>query len=370
MGREGGVDGGDHVVLVLLVRETVMHAVRIGGLHRRHVCLHGEQRAVGSELRLVWNVHATKVPSAAAIVAIDDMTVGQDVCEGAFLAKLAVTLEYSQYTSSQSQQMQMSHLCEVLAGRTLRQRLVRMQERTGFSSLAGALSVELAGHVGGVWAGQQLWQQKLLGICVLLLLGGLRGPAKFMSRCPWPFPMRPPGTAMGPLPLGPAIVPLEGWCRKSREVRREIWGGGEVKAEAGGFSWCAKGACWRWGWWWLWWGVSGVASEAVVGEGAKVVMALARFGTAVQKAFEDCKSQSRWQREKAKTAPGLQVDITCLARMAEEALDSTRLHRMVAYGGQQASTLTSEAGTDFLARWRTRAGATVEARKEEPAGTI
>lgn len=55
---------------------------------------------------------------------------------------------------------------------------------------------------------------------------------------------------MGPLPLGPAIVPLEGWCRRSREVRREIWGGGEVKAEAGGLSWWEKGACWRCGGGW------------------------------------------------------------------------------------------------------------------------
>lgn len=52
---------------------------------------------------------------------------------------------------------------------------------------------------------------------------------------------------MGPLPLGPAIAPLELWCRRSREVRREICGGFEVKAEAGGFSWCAKGPCWSCG---------------------------------------------------------------------------------------------------------------------------
>jgi hypothetical protein len=46
----------------------------------------------------------------------------------------------------------------------------------------------------------------------LLLFGGLRAPLKPASRafppCPLPLAMR--GTAMGPLPLGPAIAPLEG----------------------------------------------------------------------------------------------------------------------------------------------------------------
>lgn len=62
---------------------------------------------------------------------------------------------------------------------------------------------------------------------VLLLLGGLRAPPKPISRkfalCSWPL-TRPPGTAMGPLPLGPAIAPLESWCRRSREARLEICG--------------------------------------------------------------------------------------------------------------------------------------------------
>jgi hypothetical protein len=92
MRRKGGVDGGDHVVLVLLVRVVVVHAVCVAGLH---VCLHGEQRAVGRELGGVGDVHATEVPSAAAaatVVPVHDVAVGQDVGEGAFLAKLAVAL--------------------------------------------------------------------------------------------------------------------------------------------------------------------------------------------------------------------------------------------------------------------------------------
>lgn len=70
-----------------------MHAIRISGLHGSHVCLHGEQRAVGREFRLVWDVHASKVSFSAAVVAVDHMAVGQDVCEGAFLAELAVSLD-------------------------------------------------------------------------------------------------------------------------------------------------------------------------------------------------------------------------------------------------------------------------------------
>jgi hypothetical protein len=44
-------------------------------------------------------------------------------------------------------QKQRAHFGEVLAGRALGQRLVGVQERAGFSGLAGALTVELAGHV-------------------------------------------------------------------------------------------------------------------------------------------------------------------------------------------------------------------------------
>jgi hypothetical protein len=92
MGREGGIDRGNHVVLVLLVGVSVLHAVRVGGLH---VCLHGEQRAVGRQLGAVWNVHAPKVASTSSgIMAVDNVTVGQDVSKGAFGAKLAVALYY------------------------------------------------------------------------------------------------------------------------------------------------------------------------------------------------------------------------------------------------------------------------------------
>lgn len=74
---------------------------------------------------------------------------------------------------------------------------------------------------------------------LLLLAGGLRGPPKPISRR---WPLRPPGTAMGPLPFVPAMAPLEAWWRRSREVRREICGVFEVKAALGAFSWCEKGA--------------------------------------------------------------------------------------------------------------------------------
>jgi hypothetical protein len=42
----------------------------------------------------VGNVHATKVPAAAAVVAVHDVAVGQDVSKRAFLAKLAVSLRH------------------------------------------------------------------------------------------------------------------------------------------------------------------------------------------------------------------------------------------------------------------------------------
>jgi hypothetical protein len=115
----------------------------------------------------------------------------------------------------------------------------------------------------------------------LLLFGGLRAPLKPISRafppCPLPLAMRPPGTAMGPLPFGPAIAPLDAWCRRSREARRETWGALGVK-EGGGLSWWAKAPCGRCGgggcWWW--WGASG-RSEFGWLVGANVVMASARW---------------------------------------------------------------------------------------------
>lgn len=125
MRREGGVDGGDHVVLASLVRVLVLHAVRVRGLH---VSLHRKQRAVGRELGLVVDVHAAKVCSTR-VVAVHDTAVGEDVGEGAFLAKLAVAL------------------CEVLARRALSDGLVRVQKRTRLPSLTRALPVEFAGHV-------------------------------------------------------------------------------------------------------------------------------------------------------------------------------------------------------------------------------
>jgi hypothetical protein len=93
----------------------------------------------------VWNVHAAKMSSAAAIVAVHDVAVGQDVSESAFLAEFAVALrcvsEGLAYVS------RIGHLCEVFAGRALGDGLVRVQEWTGFPRLARALPVEFAGHM-------------------------------------------------------------------------------------------------------------------------------------------------------------------------------------------------------------------------------
>jgi hypothetical protein len=93
----------------------------------------------------VWNVHAAEVSSAAAIVAVHDMPVGQDVGKGAFLTKLAVALAY--VSKCLANVRRVCHLCEVFAGRALGDGLVRVQEWTGFSSLARALPVEFAWHM-------------------------------------------------------------------------------------------------------------------------------------------------------------------------------------------------------------------------------
>jgi len=203
---EGGVDGGDHVVVVLVGRVVVGHGVRVGA-----VCLHGEQGAVHGELRRVGNVHAAKVAPGAG--AVYDMAVGQDVGEGTLGAELAVALG------------------EVLAGRALRHGLVRVQERAGLAGLACALAIELAGDVRGVCRGQPLSAPAAGAHAtgdLLLLVGGLRGPAKPMS----------------------AMAPLERWERRSRELRRGPWAG-----FAGACSWWAKGpaargrgggSCWWW----------------------------------------------------------------------------------------------------------------------------
>lgn len=84
---------------------------------------------------------------------------------------------------------------------------------------------------------------------------------------------------MGPLPLAPAIAPLEAWCRRSREALRETWERleEEEKVEAGVCNWWAKGACCRWcggGRLWLWWGCVSARSEFGGLVGARVVMAL------------------------------------------------------------------------------------------------
>jgi hypothetical protein len=95
---------------------------------------------------------------------------------------------------------------------------------------------------------------------------------------------------MGPLPFGPAIAPLEPWCRRSREVRREICGLLEAKDEAGGFNWWEKGPCCECcgggAWWWWWWGASSGSSEFGWLAGAKVVMALACFGAAIRERYK------------------------------------------------------------------------------------
>ena len=92
MGRESGVDGRDEVVLVLLVRVLVWDGVGVAGLHAAHVCLYSEQRAVHGKLLVMWYVHAVEM-STTGIAAVDDMAVGEDMGEGAFLAKFAVSLD-------------------------------------------------------------------------------------------------------------------------------------------------------------------------------------------------------------------------------------------------------------------------------------
>jgi hypothetical protein len=144
MRRKGSVDGRDHVVLVLLVGVVVVHAVRVAWLH---VCLHGEQGAVWRKLGTVWDVHATKVASTAAVVPVHDMAVGQDVGKGAFLAELAVALKSPMLAWNCSIENELSDLGKILAGRALSQRLVGMQKRACLSSLAGALPVEFARHM-------------------------------------------------------------------------------------------------------------------------------------------------------------------------------------------------------------------------------
>ena len=90
MRGEGGVDGGYHVVLGLGHGVgVVLDGVLVAGLDGGHVGLHSEQRAVHGRV-LAVDVDAAKV--ASAHVGVDDMAVGEDVGEGAFVAELAVAL--------------------------------------------------------------------------------------------------------------------------------------------------------------------------------------------------------------------------------------------------------------------------------------
>lgn len=58
--------------------------------------MHGQEGAVGSRLLVVRDVHTAKGTGAGGdVVAVDDMAVGEDVGEGAFLTKLAVSLAVS-----------------------------------------------------------------------------------------------------------------------------------------------------------------------------------------------------------------------------------------------------------------------------------
>lgn len=106
MGGEGGVDGGYHIVLVLLFGEIfVVGRILIVGTCGGEMG-HGQQGAVGRGFGMVWDIHAAKGPSsamtvgvavgvAAHVVAIDNMAVGEDVGEHALVAELAVALASS-----------------------------------------------------------------------------------------------------------------------------------------------------------------------------------------------------------------------------------------------------------------------------------
>ncbi len=115
---------------------------------------------------------------------------------------------------------------------------------------------------------------------LLLLFGGLRGPAKPISRmlAAWPWPLtRPPGTGIGwPLPLELAMAALEDGCRRARAGRCAFCGGLEAYAAAGGFNWWAKGPLWRCdGGGNSWWGCSS-AGSGFVGANAVVMVTCQR----------------------------------------------------------------------------------------------
>lgn len=85
---------------------------------------------------------------ASAHVSVHDMAVGQDMGEGALVAELAVALLMA-VSRGAADEGETACLGEVLARRALGHGLVRVQERTGLSSLAGALAVEFAWDVRG-----------------------------------------------------------------------------------------------------------------------------------------------------------------------------------------------------------------------------
>ena len=91
------------------------------------------------------DVHATEMSTSIAAT-VYDMAVGENVSQSAFLTKFAVTL----YQVSKIRRICVklpAYLGEVLAGRALCQRLVRVQEGTRSAGLARALTVEFAGHM-------------------------------------------------------------------------------------------------------------------------------------------------------------------------------------------------------------------------------
>jgi len=79
------------------------------------------------------------------IAAVHDVAVGEDVGEHALGAELAVSLRL--LARAPFGFARDWYLGEVLARCALRQRLVRMQEGTGFAGLASSLAVEFAWHV-------------------------------------------------------------------------------------------------------------------------------------------------------------------------------------------------------------------------------
>ena len=136
-----------------------------------------------------------------------------------------------------------------------------------------------------------------------MLFGGLRGPAKPMSRrfARWSWPlMRPPGTAMGAWAFAPAIAAEDRWWPRTRaredgrawgwadgegEGEDEgvgAWGCGEGEGEGDGLSWWAKGPCWTWsgrggG---SWWGLAAMAAMAATASRARLAGANANAAIA------------------------------------------------------------------------------------------